>query len=77
MWRGDLWEQGLPAMEAPRFLKDRSAFIAGKPCSHIDSLATGGGVCCWRSCNLPDACRFSCRMKQARCYQLLPTRPLG
>ncbi|AXP02162.1 hypothetical protein DZG01_03895 [Pseudomonas fluorescens] len=29
-----LWEQGLPAMEAARFTKDRIASIAGKPCSH-------------------------------------------
>ncbi|AUO44104.1 hypothetical protein B0E42_12250 [Pseudomonas sp. A25(2017)] len=28
------WEQGLPAIEATRFLKDRIASIAGKPCSH-------------------------------------------
>lgn len=28
-----LWEQGLPAMQAPRFTKDRIAPIAGKPCS--------------------------------------------
>jgi hypothetical protein len=29
-----LWEQGLPAKLAPRFLKNRMAFIASKPCSH-------------------------------------------
>ncbi|OOG89543.1 hypothetical protein B0E42_01015 [Pseudomonas sp. A25(2017)] len=42
MWRGDLakcctaplWEQSLLAKQAPRFLKDRIAAIAGKPCSH-------------------------------------------
>ncbi|KAB0520531.1 hypothetical protein F7R20_27255 [Pseudomonas brassicacearum subsp. brassicacearum] len=31
---GHLWEQSLLATQAPRFLKDRVAFIAGKPCSH-------------------------------------------
>ena len=35
-----LWEQGLLAMQVPRFLKDRVTFIAGKPCSH-SHLATG------------------------------------
>ncbi|AUO45716.1 hypothetical protein C1C98_09710 [Pseudomonas ogarae] len=29
-----LWEQSLLAKQAPRFLKDRIASIAGKPCSH-------------------------------------------
>ncbi|AUO49628.1 hypothetical protein C1C98_31370 [Pseudomonas ogarae] len=29
-----LWEQSLLAKQAPRFLGDRVAFIAGKPCSH-------------------------------------------
>ena len=29
-----LWEQGLSAMQAPRFLRDPVVFIAGKPCSH-------------------------------------------
>ncbi len=29
-----MWEQSLLAKQAPRSLKDRSAFIAGKPCSH-------------------------------------------
>ncbi len=29
-----LWEQSLLAKQAPRFLKDRIGFIAGKPCSH-------------------------------------------
>ncbi|OOG86336.1 hypothetical protein B0E42_11165 [Pseudomonas sp. A25(2017)] len=37
-----MWEQSLLAKQAPRFLRDRSAFIAGKPCSHINSLATRG-----------------------------------
>ncbi|OPG69872.1 hypothetical protein B1219_23535 [Pseudomonas ogarae] len=32
--RMNLWEQGLPAMQAPRFPSDRVVFIAGKPCSH-------------------------------------------
>ncbi|EPJ97330.1 hypothetical protein CFII68_02475 [Pseudomonas sp. CFII68] len=37
MWQGNLfllWEQSLLAKQAPRFLIDRIAFIAGKPCSH-------------------------------------------
>ncbi len=29
-----MWEQGLPAMKATQFLRDRIACIAGKPCSH-------------------------------------------
>ncbi|AXP05708.1 hypothetical protein DZG01_23160 [Pseudomonas fluorescens] len=29
-----LWEQSLLAIQAPRFMGDRVAFIAGKPCSH-------------------------------------------
>ncbi len=29
-----MWEQSLLAKQAPRFQKDRIAFIAGKPCSH-------------------------------------------
>src|SRR3546814_1799008 len=29
-----MWEQSLRAKRTPRFLKDRIAFIAGKPCSH-------------------------------------------
>ncbi|KAB0523263.1 hypothetical protein F7R20_21785 [Pseudomonas brassicacearum subsp. brassicacearum] len=35
-----LWEQSLLAKQAPRFLDDRIAFIAGKPCSHINSFIT-------------------------------------
>ncbi|AEA71493.1 Hypothetical protein PSEBR_m1580 [Pseudomonas brassicacearum subsp. brassicacearum NFM421] len=58
------------------FQKSRRLF-AGKPCSHINPLATGGCVCCWPSCNLRDAYHGSCRMKQARCYQLRTIRPLG
>ncbi|OOG87081.1 hypothetical protein B0E42_09085 [Pseudomonas sp. A25(2017)] len=34
-----LWEQSLLAKQTPRFLKDRIASIAGKPCSH-NRLAT-------------------------------------
>ncbi len=34
-----MWEQGLPAKQAPRYLKDRIAFIAGKPCSHTNPFA--------------------------------------
>ncbi len=34
---GLLWEQGLPAIPATRFLKDRIVAIAGKPCSHKSS----------------------------------------
>ncbi|KAB0521562.1 hypothetical protein F7R20_26515 [Pseudomonas brassicacearum subsp. brassicacearum] len=34
----------MPAIQATRFLKDRIAFIAGKPCSHRNSLATGLGA---------------------------------
>ncbi len=35
MWGGaTLWEQGLLATQATRFLEDRIAAIAGKPCSH-------------------------------------------
>ena len=37
--RGGEWEQSLLATRAARFLKDRIAFIAGKPCSH-NPLAT-------------------------------------
>ncbi|OOG88359.1 hypothetical protein B0E42_04575 [Pseudomonas sp. A25(2017)] len=32
--RGHLWEHSLLAEQAPRFLKDRIAFIASKLCSH-------------------------------------------
>ncbi len=43
LWQGIyLWEQGLPAMEAPRFAKDRIAPIAGKPCSHRGNPLTTG-----------------------------------
>ncbi len=38
-WKAAL--QGLPAMQAMRSLRNRVAFIAGKPCSHISLLATG------------------------------------
>ena len=31
---GVLWEQSLLAKQSTRFLKDRIASIAGKPCSH-------------------------------------------
>ncbi|EPJ76510.1 hypothetical protein CFII68_25996 [Pseudomonas sp. CFII68] len=34
LWEQDLWEQSLLATQATRFLKDRIAIIAGKPCSH-------------------------------------------
>ncbi|QBZ88383.1 hypothetical protein EPZ47_06575 [Pseudomonas viciae] len=30
-----LWGPSLLAKQAPRILKDRIAFIAGKPCSHM------------------------------------------
>ncbi|OOG86205.1 hypothetical protein B0E42_11925 [Pseudomonas sp. A25(2017)] len=39
-----MWEQGLPAMNALRFFRNRGAFVASKLCSHIagaSSLATG------------------------------------
>ncbi len=36
---GGEWEQSLLAKQATRFLKDRVAFIAGKPCSHIPLTA--------------------------------------
>ena len=29
-----MWEQSLLAIQAPRFMEDRVAFIGGKPCSH-------------------------------------------
>ena len=35
-----MWEQSLLAKQAARFMKDRVARIAGKPCSHISPLAT-------------------------------------
>ncbi|PJH86017.1 hypothetical protein CVG87_26830 [Pseudomonas sp. WCS365] len=45
LWRGDLsplcGSKACPRKEAPRFLKDRSASIAGKPCSHIILLPQG------------------------------------
>ncbi|CAI8964749.1 hypothetical protein EMIT043CA1_70255 [Pseudomonas brassicacearum] len=46
LWQGDLreqslcgrgklvWEQGLPAIQAPRFQRPRAVFIASKLCSH-------------------------------------------
>ncbi len=39
LWQGGEWEQSLLAKQATRFLKDRVAFIAGKPCSHIPLTA--------------------------------------
>ncbi|KAB0528179.1 hypothetical protein F7R20_01280 [Pseudomonas brassicacearum subsp. brassicacearum] len=34
LWRAELWEQGLPAMESTRLQEGHVTFIAGKPCSH-------------------------------------------
>ncbi|OOG81291.1 hypothetical protein B0E42_25160 [Pseudomonas sp. A25(2017)] len=37
-----VWEQSLLAKQAPRSLKDRVAFIAGKPCSHSGAVPNSG-----------------------------------
>ncbi|QBZ89017.1 hypothetical protein EPZ47_09935 [Pseudomonas viciae] len=49
-----LWEQDLPARQAPRFLSDRVVFIAGKPCSHtsvppLTTVERSSARCCGSS----------------------------
>ncbi|OOG86214.1 hypothetical protein B0E42_11975 [Pseudomonas sp. A25(2017)] len=48
-----LWEQSLLAKQTPRPLKDRIAFIAGKPCSHRVVCRCHGAAVGYRTQSFP------------------------
>ncbi|PJH89684.1 hypothetical protein CVG87_09105 [Pseudomonas sp. WCS365] len=48
-----LWEQSLLAKQTPRFLKDRIAFVAGKPCSHRVVCRCHGAAVGYRTQSFP------------------------